>query len=318
MLNDPTLEAADKALETSYNASQRIGSSIGMGSLGNPCSRALFFKFRRAKNVEFNAKTIKMFIDGHHGEDVQAERLRAVDGVVLETINPLTGKQYEFTEFNGHVRGFCDGIITGLRQNPEEFYVWEHKQTAQKKFDALLKLIEKFPEHEVLQNWDENYYAQSQLYMKYSGIKQHYLTVASAGGRDTISVITLYDEDYANQLIKKAERIIFTNDAPERINNSPAFYLCKWCDYHDICHSKEIPAMNCRTCLHSTPEVGGNWSCTKHDIDIGENFEHVGCDKHLYLPDMLGSKAVEAVEGSVIYADGRVNFEGGLVKCPTN
>lgn len=80
------------------------------------------------------------------------------------------------------------------------------------------------------------------------------------------------------------------------------------CDFHDICHKKQTPKMNCRTCLHSTPEKDGTWSCA-----IGE-FKQDGCEKHLYLPDMLDGKIKDVDTRAVVYEDGRINYEGGLVE----
>jgi hypothetical protein len=304
---DPTLEAADIALAEAYNAEPSRG-YLGMSSIGRPCSREQWYQFRNVKDKTFSADTIKKFIDGHSGEDVQAERLKAVDGITLDTVDPASGKQFEYNWFNGHFSGHSDGVIIGLLQSPRTKHIWEHKQTNDKKFNEFVKLKEKHGEKGVLKEWDTTYYSQAILYMHFAGINRHYLTVSSAGGRATASCRTEANEAEALRLIDKAERIIFSDSAPARISSSPSWFQCKMCDFSDICHSKAIPKMNCRTCLHSTPEKSGGWSCA-----IGE-YKETGCEKHLYLPDMLSGKIKDVDTGAVVYEDGRINFEGGRVE----
>ncbi len=308
---DPTLDAVDKAIEAQENALPPRN-YLGMSSLGRDCARALWYGFRHAKAPSRKASLICAAQDGYASEEIMASRLRMVDGITLETVDPSTGEQFEFAE-NPLFRGHSDGRIKGLPSNPDQWHVWENKACNDKKFNDFIKLKDLHGQGKVLEKWDYSYYAQAIMYMHYSGIHQHYLTVCSSGSRATISCITKYDEAVALQLIEKASRIIFSDSAPERINNNPSFYLCKWCDYYSICHEKAKPQLNCRTCLHSTTEREGNWSCAKLGEPIGKEMM-CGGEMHLYLPDMLGSKPVEAVEGGVVYADGRVNYEGGLVE----
>ena len=151
------------------------------------------------------------------------------------------------------------------------------------------------------------------LYCHYSKLDSHILTCSTPGGRDTQSCQTKYNETIALQLIEKANRIIFSDEVPPRIHNNQSFYLCKWCEFSEICHNKAKPQLNCRTCLHSTAERVGGWRCAKLNEPIGD-IMICGGEKHLYLPDMLGSKAVESSGDSVAYADGRINYEGGRVE----
>ena len=63
--------------------------------------------------------------------------------------------------------------------------------------------------------------------------------------------------------------------------------------------------MNCRTCIHSTPELDGNqkWTCalSKQILPVepqkyGHN-QRQGCNRHLYIPQLVPvAKAVDASE----------------------
>ncbi len=315
-MTDPILQAIDAAIEAEENA-KPPRNYLGMSSIGRSCARALWYQFRHAKAPSRRADLIKAASDGHAGEALMAERLRMVEGIKLVTEDSRTGKQFEFSDIGGHFRGHNDGYIRGLPHhnetdewNPTD--VWEHKQVNEKKFNQLVKLIEQ-NEGDALEKWDYSYYGQACLYLYYAGLTRHYLTVSTPGSRQTISCRTSANEEVAQSLIKKAERIIYSDTAPERVSNNPSWFECKWCEFSDICHDKKTPQMNCRTCLHASPEEDGHWSCAKLNEPI-ENTMPCGGEKHLYLPDMLGSKAVEATEDSVLYADGRTNFEGGKVE----
>lgn len=311
-MTDQTLEAINKVIEQESN-SDPIRSYLGMSAIGEPCARKLWYGFRHAKKPDKKAKLINAANDGHRGEEIMADRLRMIDGVKLMTLDPVTNEQIEYTDYGLHFQGHLDGLISGLLQDPAITYVWENKVCNEAKFNKLIKLIEENGEGSALEKWNEQYYGQAQCLMHYSSLDQHYMTVNVAGMRDTISCVTRYNGKDAKRLIKKAERIIFSDEAPAQIGKS-TFYMCNWCEYKGICHEKEIPETNCRTCLHSTAKPEGGWSCAKFTgFDIKDNMFCQGYS-HLYLPDMLDGKPIEATDEAVIYEDGRTNFMGGRVE----
>ena len=285
---DTTLQAADAALEANARKS-RPRPYIGMSAIGRPCDRALWYGFRWAKQPDFDAATLKRFDDGHRGEDLQAERLRMVSTIELLTVDPTTGQQFAYVDHGGHFRGHCDGLISGLIQAPRTRHVWEHKQTADKKQAQLNKSVIDHGEKGALAAWDETYYAQAQLYMAYSGTDRHYLTCSSPGGRHTVSVRTDLNTTDAERYRDRALRIIQSHEPPPRLSEKPEFYICKWCEFSDICHSDELPAPNCRSCCHATPELDGDgrWSCAHWCDDIPREHQSNGCINHVYLPALI-------------------------------
>ena len=311
---DPTLDAVNRSIEAIENAIPQRD-YMGMSNLAEPCARKLFYQFRHAKAKDKKAKLIKCAEDGHASELVQAARLRMVDGVTLHTVDPDTGKQFEYTWLNNAIQGHADGKITGLIQAPRTEHIWEHKACNQKKYDAFTKCKDEFGEKECLKNWDIVYYGQAMLYLHFSGLSRHYLTVSLPGCRETQSCRTEANPTYALELLERAKKIIYSDSAPNKIHESPSWFYCKhFCDYYAICHTKEeLPQLNCRTCLHSTPETAGGWSCAKLNEPIGSVMA-CGGEMHLYLPDMLGGKAVDFEDGMVKYEDGRINYEGGRVE----
>ncbi|OYV96104.1 MAG: hypothetical protein B7Z62_08830 [Deltaproteobacteria bacterium 37-65-8] len=290
---DPTLEAIDEALEATQDRSQRP--YLGMSSIGRVCKRALWYGFRWASVPQFDAATLKRFEDGHRGEDLQAARLRLVRGIELHTVDTGTGQQFGFQDFGGHFRGHMDGAICGLIQAPKTFHVWEHKQTDDKKQAALIKAKQAHGEKQALCEWDLTYYAQGQLYMHYSGMERHYLTVATPGGRSTVSCRTEYVKEDAEEFVAKAKEVIFAAGPLERISDKPDWYACKWCDHRAICHEQRIPQVSCRTCAHSTACADGTWKCEAHAFTLTEQHQRGGCPDHLFIPSLItGAELVDA------------------------
>lgn len=231
---DPTLEAADRALEARA-ATQPRRAYLGMSSIGHPCSRKLWYDLNNPNPRPHDAATLKRFADGHASEAVMAERLRLVPGLTLETEDP-NGNQWGFSDHGGRFRGHMDGAILGLLQAPKTWHVWEHKCVGEKKQAELVKLKAEKGEKAALKAWDEVYYAQACLYMHYSGMERHYLTCATPGTRTVVSVRTEHDPIHAAQLIEKAERILNARVPLAKISDDPAWWQCRLCDHAATCH----------------------------------------------------------------------------------
>jgi hypothetical protein len=130
--------------------------------------------------------------------------------------------------------------------------------------------------------------------MHYLQLTRHYLTVSSPGGRRTVSCRTDYHKATALHYISRAKQIIEANGPPERISADPAFYQCGWCPFKEICHGRQLPRVNCRTCTYATPKTdrdGAVWFCERHYDAIPLEYQQTGCDDHLYLPPLLANVA---------------------------
>lgn len=299
---DPTLAAIDVELER-IEAAKPPRQYLGISGIGHTCERKAWLDFRHASPRRVNAKGLRRIEDGHRGEALMAERLRLVPGVELWT-HEEDGEQIGVADHGGHFRGHLDGVIRGLIQAPKTAHVWENKVVDQKKVDDLVKLKIEWGEKSALRRWDVVYYGQAQLYMHYTGLTRHYLTACAPGVRDVVSCRTDYDEADALYLVAKAKRVIEATRPAARISTDPAWFECRWCDHHDICHGDKIAAKaGCRTCLHSTPLADGTWHCGRFDNLLSFDEQRVGCPAHLYVPDVLppGWKQVDAGDDWVAY-----------------
>lgn len=299
MGEDPTLKAIERALEERSRLDPKRGRAVTMGQIGETCKRKTWYRFRHAAREVFDAETLKRFEDGHLQEKVQAERLRMVPAINLIT-EGIDGKQIEYIDLNGHFKGRVDGLIYGLLQAPIAPHIWEHKAVGDKKLTELTKLKAK-DEKTALKNWNMIYYAQAVLYMHYQEYERHYMTISSAGGRETISVRTDADPEYAKHLIARAQAIINANEPPLKVSVDPNYWECRYCPFTDICHGDKKADINCRTCLHSSPTANGRWHCAKWEEVVSREVEVVGCNSHLYLPGLVAGEVVDAGDSWVQY-----------------
>lgn len=298
---DPTLAAADRALELHAATQGWRSQKLGMGEVGGSCQRRMWYNFRWAFREMFDAVTLKRFADGHKSEDTQAERLRMVEGIELETVDPATGKQFTYIDVDGHAKGKCDGKIRGILQAPVKVHIWEGKAVSEKKLTEFRKIKADVGEKQALKKWNITYYGQGQLYMHYEGTDRHYTTVSSPGVRDWDSCRTEYDHAFAVMLKARMNRIIKSDEPLDKVSDKPDWFECKMCPARAICHENAMPDRNCRTCLHSTPIADGQWHCDRLGKTLTPQEQQDGCPLHKYLPSLVPGEVIDADNGGVTY-----------------
>jgi hypothetical protein len=288
---DPTLLEADRVLEREENA-HASRPYLGMSGLGEDCERKLWYGFRWVQRVTFSAETHKKFIDGHRTEDLLMQRIRRVPGIEIHTVDPETGKQFEVTDFGGHLKGHLDGAAYRLLQAPKIWHVAEVK--ASEKMADLNKAVVVLGEKTALRQWNFTYYVQAVLYMNYTGMERHWLVCGTPGGREWTGVRTEADPAEAIRQKAKAHRVIFSQHPLERISDNPEFYKCRWCSFRGVCHDGTLPESNCRTCLHVTPTEAGEWHCARWGKVLTVEEQRAGCQAHLYIPSLVPGEQIDA------------------------
>lgn len=284
---DPTLVAADLAMVATQDRSRR--KYLGMSAVGGECERKLWLGFRWAAQEVFDAPTLKRFEDGHRTEDLIIARLKAVEGIEIVD-RDADGGQIACIDFGGHFRGHLDWMMLGLLQAPKTWHVGEMKASA--KIGELERHKERLGEKNALLAWNQTYYGQAQLYMHYQGVDRHWLVCTTPGGREWTSCRTDYDPVYAMKMKAKAERVIFSDEAPERIGDATN-WICRWCHLSPICHGDTLPTRECRNCIHANVLREGGWACMA-SMGFGDV-----CEKHRFLPSMLNMTQTD-VRGDVI------------------
>ncbi len=255
------------------NKKEKQRTYLGGSIIGQKCERYLWYNFRLCIQPNFSGRILRLFHRGHREEDTFIKELRGIGVEVFDVEED--GKQFGVTFCHGHGKGHCDGIAVGILEAPKTPHLLEFKTYSKKRFEALSK--------EGVQKNSPVYYAQCQIYMKHFELTRTAF-FAVCKDDDRIHYERLYyDKDFADKLEERGNSIIFTANIPERINDNPSWYECKFCDAFSICHDDKIPAPNCRNCSFSTPIEGGKWLCERQ-FDMKENM----CSQHLYIPTLIG------------------------------
>lgn len=288
---DATIVAALRGLEQHEARTAKPRTYLGMSSIGHDCERRHWLTFRWSATVPIDSTSLLRIKDGFRCEEAVADYLRHAPGLTLLTIDPTTGKQFAFSDIGGHFRGHADGLAWGLVQAPTKTHVWECKIVGDAKFKAAAAAVAKFGEKFALAAWDGVYHAQGQLYMHYADAPRHWTTIGSPGARTLMGIRTERDRAVADRMIARARRVIEAPEPPHGISTDPAHYECRMCPAARVCHGVEVAPVNCRTCLHATPDTSGTsgrWTCAWHDgQEINEALQRTGCAEHRYIPALV-------------------------------
>ena len=285
----PTVDAIMAAYEEAQGDGFR--EHLGASLIGKSCERALWYDFRWVTWSRHEGRILRLFETGQREEERLVRNLRATGATVLE-VDPATGRQFRVGAHGGHFGGSLDGIALGLLEAPKTWHVIEFKTHSAKSFNQLVAkgVVASKPQHA----------AQMQIYMHLMGLSRaFYLAVC----KDTDALYAERmdaDPGEAERLLARARRIIDAARPPSRISDDPAWFECRMCSHRAVCHEGAKAAVNCRTCLHSTPVEGG-WHCARHDHRPNSTDQRIACSKHLFIPDLVAGDVVDAGEDFVSY-----------------
>jgi hypothetical protein len=296
--------AAREALRETDPPRERLGAS----QIGHPCDRYLWLQFRWAKRKAWDGRMLRLFERGQMEEPRVVADLRRIGCVVSAFADESTGRQHEVNFHGGHFGGSMDGAVQGIPEAPATWHVLEIKTHNKASFAKLQKdgVAAAKPEH----------VAQMQTYMAGTGMDR---ALYVAVNKDTDEVYTervRADPVQAAKLIARGLRIVEAPEPPPPISADPAWWQCKGCEMHALCHEQanhqgDAPDVNCRTCAHATPITSAGdttaplrpWRCELKGIPIKVATQCTGCDEHRHMPMLL--RWAELVE-----ADSSTNFVG--------
>ena len=183
-------------------------------------------------------------------------------------------------------------MALGPLEAPKTWHVVESKTHSAKSFRELVArgVAEAKPQH----------WAQMQVYMHLTGLTRALYLAVCKDTDDLHLERVRADRDAAGRLLAKAARVIGAARPPSRISEDPAWWECRFCDHHGVCHGEDAPAVSCRSCLHSSP-VDGGWHCARWDQALDLDAQRRGCPKHLFVPDLVPGEAVDAGDDHVVY-----------------
>jgi len=275
---------------------------LGASLIGHACERYLWLTFRWVDSKRFPGRMLRLFETGQLAEARFTANLRRI-GVEIHDTTP-DGKQWRVSDLGGHFGGSMDGAGRGFAEAPKTWAVVEYKTHGDKSFNDLVK--------NKVQKAKPQHWLQMQTYMGYTGMDRAMYMAVNKNTDDLYTEWVHFDPVEFAKLKARAERVITASEPPLRCSNDPSWFVCKMCDFHDHCHGEKAPAVNCRTCAHSTAALDGDarWSCSHVNPDpnvssIPMDMQRKGCGQHRYIPILLEKFATQSdyVNGDVVYID---------------
>lgn len=288
--NNP-ITAIQSAYEEKERTSKRRSRGLGASQLGKQCERQVYYGFRWFQDSDFSGRMLRLFDTGNLQEGRIVDDLRSI-GIEVWEKDPNTGKQFRVEHFGGHLSGYMDGIGVGFPQSPEQHHILEFKTHNEENFFKLvgipyttkgIKLYKAMLAAGTnficdLEKGKYEHYVQCQIYMGLRGLDRCvYIGVNKNDDAMVATRVRFNQKDFDN-LVMKAERVIFGGYTPPRINENPSWYECKFCDFHDICHLGAAPQMNCRTCVNSEARRNGTWFCKLMQVTLNLEQQAMGCN----------------------------------------
>ena len=234
-------KAVDKAVEEADDEGPRT--HLGISIIGRECPRAVWYSWRWYRFVKHTGRLLRLFSRGHREEASLIKYLEGI-GAKVEAVDPATGKQFLVSDLGGHYGGSCDGKVSGLEAfGMNGKGLLEFKTHNEKSFKVL--------KEKGVQTAKRDHYVQMQAYMGYHGLLWA-LYVAVCKNDDHLHIEVVWFRQETFDLYRdRAADLVEARYPPNRISNTSSYFVCKFCDFHDICHHGAPQEQNCRTCVHS-------------------------------------------------------------------
>lgn len=251
---------------------------MGASTIGRDCAREAWYSFRWATFPTPEGRMLRLWNRGHMEEARFIALLLTIGCNVIQ--QDENGKQFRISEMGGHYGGSGDGMAEGLPDIGPTRALTEFKTHNDKSFvklagknwkefmAALLnpQLPKVVFEGEGLRKAKPEHYIQMQQYMRKMGLPVGVYFAVNKNDDLIYAEVVPLDAETADRYTHRAIEIIPMHRPPKRLNESPSWYQCKFCDHRAVCHFGAQPNMSCRTCEHSHPEPDGTWRCTQPDV----------------------------------------------------
>jgi len=248
-------------------------SHLGASGLGTECGRAIWYSFRWATIPRFTGRILRLFNRGHLEEGRFIAALLTIGVQIYQ--QDENGKQFRISDVGGHFGGSGDGVALGIPDLPAGTPCLLEFKTHN---DASFKKLDK----EGVRSAKFEHYVQMNLYMRKMGLAVALYGAVNKNNDELHLEIVQLDTATADQFLDRGRQIILMKNAPAKINESPGWFGCRFCDHAPVCHLGAAPATNCRTCTHSVAKEDGLWYCTLEGFEqvLDKQQQEQACSHH--------------------------------------
>jgi hypothetical protein len=253
-----------------------VRTHLGASLIGKGCTRELWYTFRWAAGGRFEGRMIRLFNRGHLEEPRFVALLRMIGCEVWQYED--NGGQFQVSFHNGHFGGSLDCVLRGCPDDPSQPLLGEFKTYNEKSFEKLQK--------EGVRTAKFEHYVQMQIYMGGKNLAKALYLAVNKNTDELYGELIPFDPEQFQESLKRGGLIIQSGAAPPRINESPGWFACKFCNFRQICHFKAQADRNCRTCIFSLPGNNGIWTCQKHQKRLTKEEQLAGCSDYRFIPSL--------------------------------
>ncbi len=262
-------------------------SHLGASIIGGECARAIWYSFRWATKSKFSARILRLFNRGHQEEARFIAQFLMIGCEVFQ--QDANGNQFRISASEGHFGGSGDGVVNGLPDlHPGTSALAEFKTHGDTSFVELAGKLVDWRKHledpvrnpftgKGVREAKFEHFVQMQVYMRKMGLAVAIYGAVNKNTDDTYFELVLLNPELADQYIARGDKLVWLDTPPAKLNASPGFFKCRFCDHRPVCHLGAAPDVNCRTCRFSDPIAGAQWHCRKHDAAIDKPTQLSGC-----------------------------------------
>lgn len=228
---------------------QKARSYIGASGIGNDCLVAIAYAHRGYPETSPDPKLKRIFRDGHKIEYHVVYDLKKAGISVMEN-DPMTGKQWSYTAYNGLAIGHADGIV--------EIDGVAHGLEIKSMNDAMFKSCQK----KGVRYSHPKYYDQMQMMMGMAGLECFLFVSYCKNNSLYLHEYVDFDEFRYEFLMSKIERVL--KDDIKKIATDESDWRCRGCFKRNACWHGELPTDKIKTtCGNAQANFQGEWVCSQ-------------------------------------------------------
>lgn len=273
MVADQIKADIDEAGELPARFSWRIKPS----SLGGECVARIWYAWRWAAKRTTPGRLARTFDRGNEAEARMVAYIRKGGWMIMDedpNRQHLKKKQYKARALRKHLASFIDGICKHEQHTENAVWLLELKTMARGRFNQLVA-------KRSVQSKENQYYTQLQIYMHLMQLACCLFVAECTEDQEIYIEVIPYNAEVALRALELGGIVMTSNIRPARIAETPAFGMCKGCEFLGVCHLGENIEKNCRSCLHVEPIDDGKFKCNRWNATIpGEAEMLAGCSEH--------------------------------------
>lgn len=242
---------------------------LGMSEIGKPCTKAVWFSWRRFTPAPWDGRILILFEFGDLAEQLLTKSLRLA-GYELQHAYP--DRQLSFEDHGGFFAGHCDGLVRLRTLEKSPWAILECKSMNMKKFDD-------FKRHD-LEVSNPTYYAQVQAYMGYCGLEHAMLIAFNKNDSAIHHKVIRFRPDVFQTIKDKAATVLNSHNSdgsiavPLRGFDDPQCLECRYCGYRFHCWDDGDAIQttaSCRSCEYFqllAPEFKPRCLHASHEVEL--------------------------------------------------